>query len=673
MARRVMRTLAACAALSSATQAHSACIIDTNDEITNPFEPGCGDVVFTYSENDNTGANIALGFPVPTPIDSLTPVDGFRTYESLFARHQSLLALHDEVAGEVVGGTIAGRDIWAYVIGDADGMTADGVPEGAVLVNGGIHAREWQTPEAVTAVFEQLIEGKTNHALEQYLVENLTTVLLPVNNIDGFLETQRYPDRVTAHRDQPRAGRMRRKNLRNPNTQGAIDAEIATVADNFWGVDLNRNSAQGFAQANRSSSSVTSLIYRAAAPATEPELLALQQAATLAPASRLRFFSDTHSFSQVHFAPVTANTRRNAITAELSARMRAASARNYVYAPDPQGSLGIGSTADHFAFTYQIPAWTFELEPMNGAQEYGGLAAHGHSGFILPDREVARMRSDVTRMYLLGFYRQSGPPAAMAVRIHDVESNEVVFDAQWQAASSSARTQSVATNSALVPGRAYRLWVAFNKPMRVRDANGAVVPYRGQSAGASVGSVSLQSSLTPTGVALGEEGSWLNQPGGAPNGYLRYADDAFALEFTLPTTLNPSAATPAALRLAVQDLAGMTLDANPATASDWGSGHWIRYEGDQGAEADAGGTDCTFKPFIAAQAEAAPPTTTESCIAAIVEPTPPPAPPPSGGRSSGGGAPDVLLLIAAALLGLRGAARKTADRMHRIRGTRSSE
>ena len=41
---------------------------------------------------------------------------------------------------------------------------------------------------------------------------------------------------------------MRRKNLRNPATNGFIDSDIGTVADNFWGVDLNRNAAQGFGQ-----------------------------------------------------------------------------------------------------------------------------------------------------------------------------------------------------------------------------------------------------------------------------------------------------------------------------------------------------------------------------------------------------------------------------------------
>ena len=491
MARALRRAAGLALLLGAAGAAGAACVF-VNDEISNPFEPGCGDVVLIYTESDNTGNNVALGYPPPVPVDSLTPVDGFRSYASLFARHQDLLTMHDEVAGQVVGQTLAGRDIWAYRLSDPDATTADGFAEGAVLVNGGIHAREWQTPEAVTGLMEAIVDGKADGGFGQYLVENLNMVLVPVNNIDGFLQTQRFPVSTTADREEPRDGRMRRKNMRNPETQGTVDEDITTVADNFFGIDLNRNSAAGFGQANGSSSSVTSLIYRGTTAASEPEIRALQAATALAPASRLRLYSDTHSFGQVYLAPTTGNSRRNAITAALASRMRAASMRAYAFEADPAGSAGIGTTADHFAFTFAVPSWTLELEPANGGQDYGGLATHGHSGFVLPDSEVARMRADVARMYLLGFYRQAGPPAALAAQIRDRDSGDVVYDASWQVSSPTTRSLTTGTNVALVPGRNYRLWVAFNKPMRIRDASGAVVPYRGQTSGAGVGTVTLE-------------------------------------------------------------------------------------------------------------------------------------------------------------------------------------
>jgi hypothetical protein len=647
VARTLSRTIGL-ALLCCGLPAGAACVIDASGEITNPFDPGCGDVLFTYTESDNAGTNIALGYPPPVPVASLTPVAGFRDYDSLFARHQSLLVLHDEVAGTVVGETLAGREIWAYAVGDANGTTAEGFAEPAALVNGGIHAREWQTPEAVTALFEALVAGKADGGLVEYLVENLKTIVVPVNNVDGFIQTQLYPVNATADRSQPREGRMRRKNLRNPETNGAIDFDIATVADNFWGVDLNRNSQQGYGQQNRSSTRTTSLVYRGAEPNSEPELLALQQAAALGPASRLRFYMDTHSFGQDYFAPQPDNARLNAITRQLSQRMIAASGRTYVYGPDPAGTPGIGTTADQFAFEFEIPAWTLEIEPANGGQDYGGLATHGHSGFILPATEAPRMRDDVVRQYLLGLYRQSGPPAAIAAEIREAGSDEVVYRARWNRAGSGTRALAVEVNEALVPGRSYRLWVAFNKPMRIRDSGGEVVPYHGQGPGTAVGTVTLEiPDLAGADVALGGTGAWLGAPGGAPEGYLRYADDAFALDFTLPDSLAVTEATPAVLFLDLQDLAQMALDGEPASAVDWAGGHWIRYQDVEGEDGDAGGADCSFQPFIAPQADAEPPAGDVACRAAGGPET---QPPPS--RGGGGGDGSGLLLMLFALLPL---------------------
>jgi hypothetical protein len=644
MRRACLAAWLACAALPAAAD----CEFDNNGEITNPFEAGCGDVLFTYTESDNAGTDIALGYPPPLPVASLTPVDGFRAYDSLFARHQSLFALNDEVDGQVVGQTLAGRDIWAYVIGDANRRTSEGFAEAAVLVNGGIHAREWQTPEAVTAVFEALVDGKADGGFVQYLVENLNTVLVPVNNVDGFVQTQLYPVNVTADRDQPREGRMRRKNLRNPQTNGFIDSDIGTVADNFWGVDLNRNGAQGFGESGGSSSLVTSLVYRGPEPEMEPEFAALRQAATLGPESRLRLFSDTHSFGQVYLAPSPPNERLNAITQALGTHMADASDRNYDFGPDAQGSPGIGTMADHFTFTYGIPGWTLELEPATGGQDYpGGLASHGHSGFILPDAEAARMREDVARQYLLGFYRQSGPPAAIAAEIRAQPGNGVVYRAQWTRSGAGARVLAVEVNEALVPGGTYRLWVAFNKPMRVRDSSGDVVPYAGQGTGAAVGPVTLEIPALDDEIALGG-GTWLNAPGGAPDGYLRYTDDAFAVDFTLPESIEADAAIPAVLVLDPLDLAEMALDADPATAADWDGGHWVRYEDTEGTAGDTGGADCSFKPFVAPEAGAAAPADVAACGAA--EPPPPPPPPPPPDRGGGGDGSDLLLMLMGLIL-----------------------
>ena len=263
--------------------------------------------------------------------------------------------------------------------------------------------------------------------------------------------------------------------------------------------------------------------------------------------------------------------------------MIAASGRPYVYGPDPAGTPGIGTTADHFAFELQIPSWTLEVEPASGGQDYGGLATHGHSGFILPAAEAARMRNDVVRQYLLGFYRQSGPPAAIAAEIRETAGNTVVYRATWDRSGSATRALTVETNEALLPGVNYRLWVAFNKPMRIRNSSGALVSYAGQSPGAAVGTVTLEiPSLTGQDISLGGTATWLNTAGGAPNGYLRYSDDAFAVDFTVPGNVGVTAATPAVLFLNQVDLSQMALDGDPGSAVDWGNGAWLGYEDTDG-------------------------------------------------------------------------------------------
>ena len=138
----------------------------------------------------------------------------------------------------------------------------------------------------------------------------------------------------------------------------------------------------------------------------------------------------------------------------------------------------------------------------------------------------------------------------------------------------------------------------------------------GQHRGAEIGTVGLRVGDEGDAVAL-EGGAWLGDPGGAPDGYLHYADDAFAVDFTLPGTLDVGEATPAALSLDIDDLAQMALDGDPATAVDWGSGHWLRYEGADGAQGDAGGVDCSFRPFVAPAAGAAAPANEAPCGASF--------------------------------------------------------
>ncbi len=670
--------------------AQGVCTFDNAGTISNPTDPGCRDNFLVYTESDDAGNNIALGYAVPRPVDSQTPIPGFRSYQSLFERHQSLMTdFPGALDGQVVGTTLAGRNIWAYRVSDPDTLTHDELSEPAVLVNGGIHAREWQSPEAVTGLLEYLVLNSEDAGLAQYLSENLNTVLIPVLNVDGLLQTQRFPTQVMATREQPRDGRMRRKNLRHPGRAGPVDESLQTTDDNFFGVDLNRNQVEGFMNPARSSGNPVSLVYHGGTPQSEPESQALLAAANLAPTDRLRLYIDTHSFTQILLAPMTGNPSRDAITNQLGARVRAVTANKYAWGPSNPGTE-IGSTDGYFAVTYAIPAWTLETEPGPAAgTQYGGTS-HGHAGFILPATEVPCMKDELTPSYLLGFYRMAGPAYVTdAVISAATDPNDIYFRSRWLPVDATSRSQLVEVNRALRPGDAYRLWLAFSKPMRWRDAGGAIASFPGQRV-AAVPRIALEAPALGTEQLLvaGADEAWLSTPvtrppNQLPDGYARYRDDALMLAFELDPGLGISDASPLILSVESEDLSRQPIDSNPATVVDWMNGGWSGLENSVGAAGDQGGADCTMRPYASMNAADPVPGATGTCRAASnnppaelarmpatflpprtcitpnsLPPTPAPQPPANSG---GGGSGHALWILLLALLAGSGQRRHRAD------------
>jgi hypothetical protein len=544
----------------------------------------------------------AIGVPVPVPIASQTPVAGFRTYTSLIAGLQDLAVQHADVVsfesvGKTAGNGSTQRDIWAFELDTSGNQTVDGVTKSAFLQTGGIHAREWAAPEVVAATMERLLDRRDDGALHEYLLENMRTVLVPVLNVDGFLQTQRYPDRAQqstcpqdGSADVPRDGRLRRKNM---NADGVpVDEDLLTVADSTLGVDANRNNPPWFGGAG-SSGTPCSIVYRGIAVESEREVDALQAAAALGPANRLRLYIDTHSFARSYLAANTGNARRDALQQQLAQRMSAAAGGQYGYSASAPGG-GIGATDEYFANTYQIPAYTLEIEPSSGGvSEYSGGINVSNSGFILPASEIARVRTQLTNATVLGMYRQAGPPSVARVRITTPE-GQSVFSAQWQTLGSSARQLQVSRPQSLQAGSSYVLSVSFNKPMRVRDEAGDVAQYPGQSA-ALVPTLSLQ------GIAA--NGATFSVPISAtPDGWrdapeegLRYADDTISVTFQVPANTPLSGAKRLSLSVIAADLSGQALDANPATVVDWSAGGWSNYEDANCIPGDSGGADSSVR------------------------------------------------------------------------------
>ena len=571
------------------------------------------DWVESAPASDNS--RIALGYPVPIPVDTPLPFDGFRSYAGLHARHQDLAGTTPWVHPAPIGTTHGGRTIWAYRLGDADLETPGGAPEHAMLTNGGIHAREWQSPEVATGIIELLALAPADHHLVSYLRENANVLVIPVLNVDGFQQTQRYPSTNWLGTDPddpefwPRDGRMRRKNM-----LGA-DQDLETRSDHLLGVDLNRNNPPYWnTDPQRSSGNTASIVNHGANPHSEPETRALDLAVELGPASKLSMYTDLHSYSQVHFWARNNNTGLARLTEGLLRTFSGfhgsyAAGKYYAFttaARTPRNE-GIGTTDEYFTHRYQVPSWTLEIEPSNGASyharlpgggaDYGGLGRNEHDGFILPDSEIERVRTELAETFAIAYYRQSGPPSIVAAQLVDLATGAVVFDAEWEHLDAGHRTLHVFQAQPMQLGRDYRLWLAWDKPMRWRSG-GEVTVLPGQPT--STLDV-LRSMAVDGGTLAATLGAvqWLDQPGVSPGTYRRYRDDAMAYDLRLAADEGNSAllqgGTDVVLSTDVSDFSGNRGDADPSTVARWENGGWSGYEDSSGHDfSDSGGADSTL-------------------------------------------------------------------------------
>ena len=562
------------------------------------------------TRNLNETTKIALGYPVPIPVDTPAPFDGFRTYAGLNMRHQDLAATTPWVHPEQIGLTRKGRIIWAYRLGDDDLLTVDGLPEAATLTNGGIHAREWQTPEVVTGILELLATHPSDHHFYDYLRDNVNMIVIPSLNIDGFIQTQRWPEFNYLQSDpdfpdsSPRDGRMRRKNMLS------ADEDLYTVFDHLNGVDLNRNNSPYFAtNPNRASPNLQSIVHFGSSAGSEPEIQALDAAGHLGPIDRLRTYTDVHSFSLLTYWLRTSNSRlgleNERIQTTFSNHHRAFPTGTWYFVPSFNSvplNQGIGTTDEYFTSTYQIPAWGLEVEPSNGqavhaplpggGADYGGAGENGHDGFILPESEIRRVREELAQSFAAVYYRQAGPPSVHALRMIDKQTGAVVFEAEWDTVDNQTRSLYRKQLQPLQLNHSYDALLSFDKPMRWR-VDGEVVPFPGQPAS----TLDLEADIlvlgSPVTTTL-EAADWLNQPGG----YMNYQDDTLKFTFLIPDDEQNlglvNGLEEATLALTTTDMTGMRTDAFPDTIPNWEDGVWKRYETTSGNEGDSGGTDATI-------------------------------------------------------------------------------
>jgi hypothetical protein len=157
----------------------------------------------------------------------------------------------------------------------------------------------------------------------------------------------------------------------------------------------------------------------------------------------------------VHFWVRNNNNRLSRLTENLlrtfsEFHRRFPASKYYPFASAVSAPLnrGIGTTDEYFTHTYQVPSWTLEIEPANGGVDYGGFGRNGHDGFILPESQIERVRTELAQTFAIAYYRQAGPPSITALHVTDAATGAVVVEAEWDAAS--------ATSGSFIPSRPSR-------------------------------------------------------------------------------------------------------------------------------------------------------------------------------------------------------------------------
>merc|ERR1712227_1051094 len=108
--------------------------------------------------------------------------DEYHPLDDIYSYFDYLEATFDFVSTEVIGQSYEGRDL--RVVKVCKGGCGN---KKAVWIDGGIHAREWVSPAALTWMLKEVVENDAAHA---DLTETLDWYFLASHNPDGYAYTR---------------------------------------------------------------------------------------------------------------------------------------------------------------------------------------------------------------------------------------------------------------------------------------------------------------------------------------------------------------------------------------------------------------------------------------------------------------------------------------------------
>ncbi len=292
---------------------------------------------------------------LPGQVDGIPGYPCYRTVEETFATAEAMVSEHPELAAWIDIGdswektvALGGYDLQVLRLTNA---LVPG-PKPKLFLMSSVHAREYTPAELATRFAEYLVDNYGVDADATWLLDHHEIHLLLQANPDG--------------RKKAETGLSWRKNT-NQN--------YCSPTSNSRGADLNRNFQFQWGCCGGSSGSECDTTYRGPAPASEPEVQAIQNyvasqypdlrdpdLTAAAPITTTGIFLDIHSYSELVLWSwgFTANPTGNALALQTLGR-------KFAYFNDyyPEQAIGLyptDGTTDDFAYgELGLPAYTFEL------------------------------------------------------------------------------------------------------------------------------------------------------------------------------------------------------------------------------------------------------------------------------------------------------------------------
>jgi carboxypeptidase T len=293
---------------------------------------------------------------LPDQTEGIPSYACYRTVEETFLTAEEIVAAYPNLAAwldigdsweKITPGGSAGYDMWVLRL--TNSLTSGSKPK--LFVMSSLHAREYAPAELSTRFAEYLVSHYDSDPDVTYLLDYFEIHLLLMANPDG--------------RKKAESGLYWRKNTNNNFCSNT----------NNRGIDLNRNFDFAWGCCSGSSGYACDETYRGPAPASEPEVLAIQNYVSSifsdwraddlnspASADAAGVFLDVHSFGKLVLWPwgFTTSLAPNSTALQTLGRKFA-----YFNAYTPEQSIFLyptDGTTDDFAYgELGLPAYTFEL------------------------------------------------------------------------------------------------------------------------------------------------------------------------------------------------------------------------------------------------------------------------------------------------------------------------